>query len=52
MGFNLAKWFIEGEVDWDYWNEQLAQWGPVVAGALFGAGEPLFECERLCNDPG
>lgn len=38
MPFNLAKWFIEGEVDWDYWNEQLAQWGPVLAGALFGAG--------------
>ncbi|EFN52202.1 hypothetical protein CHLNCDRAFT_139017 [Chlorella variabilis] len=37
-GFNLAKWFIEGEVDWDYYNEQLRQWGPVAAGALFGAG--------------
>lgn len=39
-GFNLAKWFIEGEVDWDYWNEKLGQWGPVLAGALFGAGVP------------
>jgi hypothetical protein len=38
-GFNLAKWFIEGEVDWDYWQQQLSEWGPVAAGALFGAGE-------------
>lgn len=22
----------------DYWQEQLGQWGPVMAGALFGAG--------------
>ena len=38
MGFNLAKWFIEGEVDWEFWNKALAAWGPAVAGALFGAG--------------
>ncbi|PSC67007.1 Transmembrane 50A [Micractinium conductrix] len=37
MGFNLAKWFIEGEVDWEFWNKALAAWGPAVAGALFGA---------------
>ncbi|KAI7842783.1 hypothetical protein COHA_003529 [Chlorella ohadii] len=36
--FNLARWFIEGEVDYDWWLGQLQSWGPVVAGALFGAG--------------
>lgn len=38
MPFNLAKWFIEGEVDWDYYQELLQSWGPALAGALFGAG--------------
>ena len=38
MPTSLARWFIEGDVDWDYINEQLGQWGPVIAGALFGAG--------------
>lgn len=50
--FNLARWFIEGEVDWEYWNEQLGRWGPVVAGALFGAGavwDPLFCASGVCS---
>jgi hypothetical protein len=34
----VARWFIEGDVDWDAWNEQLQRAGPLLAGALFGAG--------------
>ena len=35
----LAQWFIYGEVDWDWYRETLGEWGPTLAGALFGAGE-------------
>lgn len=34
----VARWFIEGDVDWDAWNEQLQRAGPLLAGVLFGAG--------------
>lgn len=37
-GFNPARWFIEGEVDWDAYREWLNKWGPALAGALFAAG--------------
>lgn len=36
--FNPARWFIEGEVDWDAYREWLNKWGPALAGALFAAG--------------
>lgn len=32
----------------DYWQEQLGQWGPVMAGALFGAG--AASCGALCSN--
>jgi hypothetical protein len=49
---NLAKWFIEGEVDWDYWQQQLQQWGPLVAGAVFGAGAPsVSEHQQTSLEP-
>lgn len=35
----IADWFIHGEVDWDWWQEQSQKWSPVVAGGLFGGGE-------------
>jgi hypothetical protein len=38
MPWNPARWFIEGEVDLEYIQENLRKWGPVLAGALFGAG--------------
>ncbi|KAL6780813.1 hypothetical protein ACKKBG_A08560 [Auxenochlorella protothecoides x Auxenochlorella symbiontica] len=34
----IADWFIYGEVDWDLYNAKLQEWGPLVAGALFGIG--------------
>lgn len=34
----IAEWFIYGEVDWEYCIENLKEWGPIVSGALFGAG--------------
>ena len=27
-----------GEVDWEYWTAKLKEWGPLLAGALFGLG--------------
>lgn len=27
-----------GEVDWDAYTAKLQEWGPLVAGLLFGAG--------------
>ncbi len=35
----LAEWFIYGEVDWTYWESKLKEWGPLLAGALMGAGK-------------
>lgn len=32
---NLSR---AAEVDWDYWLGKLKEWGPLVAGALFGLG--------------
>ncbi|KAK2077830.1 hypothetical protein QBZ16_004678 [Prototheca wickerhamii] len=34
----IADWFIYGEVDWDAYTAKLQEWGPLVAGLLFGAG--------------
>ena len=36
---SLATWFIHGEIDWDWWQENARKWSPVVSGALFGAGK-------------
>jgi hypothetical protein len=36
---NVAERFIYGEIDWDYVQAKLKEWGPVMAGALFGAGD-------------
>jgi hypothetical protein len=35
---SLASWFIYGDIDWEWWQENTRKWSPVVAGALFGAG--------------
>ena len=35
---SLAAWFIYGDIDWEWWQENARKWSPVVSGALFGAG--------------
>ncbi len=40
-----VEWFIYGEVDWQYWQEKLKEWGPILAGALMGAGG--WTCQPL-----
>ncbi len=39
---SLAAWFIYGDIDWEWWQENTRKWSPLFAGALFGAGESLF----------
>lgn len=36
---SIAEWWIYGEVDWERYAELLRQWGPLLAGALYGAGQ-------------
>lgn len=34
----VADWWIYGEVDYDHYVRKLKDWGPLIAGILFGAG--------------
>lgn len=45
----LADWFIHGEVDWEVLEEHARRWGPILAGAFFGAGRFCLT-ESLATD--
>lgn len=42
-----------GEVDWDWWIGKFKEYGPLIAGALFGAGgrEPSPGASSSCPPP-
>ena len=34
---SVADWFIHGDIDWEWFQQNGRKWSPVISGALFGA---------------
>jgi hypothetical protein len=44
---SLASWFIYGDLDWEWVGSLARKWGPVLAGAFFGAGRLKLELNAV-----
>ncbi len=39
---SFYRWFVYGDVDWEYWSDAARQYCPTLSGAVFGAAWWVF----------